>query len=280
MGAATLAFVVGFFGAQTVGGVILVVILVIVVATGGLPPLSPDPAWVTAALAHPAVLLGAAVSSSAAFVVTAWVACRMAKRSPPAALGLVRAPALAIVASVIGVAAVGIVVDELVTVFRSLLPSFTFGVLEAFGDVARAEGPIVRPLTLVCMTLVPGFSEEIFFRGLLQRSFVARFGAPIGIGVAAFVFGLVHLDPPQAIGAMLTGGFLGWIAWRSGSIVPAIAAHVANNFLAWLGSNLTTLQEMAARQEHMPPWIVGVSAGVAVGAVAVVQVVTRSSPKN
>jgi hypothetical protein len=130
------------------------------------------------------------------------------------------------------------------------------------------------------MTLVPGFSEEIFFRGLLQRSFVARFGAPIGIGVAAFVFGLVHLDPPQAMGAMLTGGFLGWIAWRSGSIVPAIAAHVANNFLAWLGSNLTTLQEMAERQEHMPPWVVGVSAGVAAGAVAVVQVVTRSSPKN
>lgn len=275
IGAALIVFVVAFFGAQVVGGVVLAVVIIAGIAGGWLPSPSGDPRWVLDVFAHPAVLLSAAVASSATFVLTAWGACRLTRRRTREVLGLVRAPVVAVLASVIGVAAVGILVDELVTVFRTFLPSFTFGVLEAFGDAARAEGWVLRPLTFVCMTMVPGFSEELFFRGLLQRSFVARIGAPAGIALAAFVFGLVHMDPPQAIGAMLTGAFLGWVAYRSRSILPAIAAHVANNALAWLGANLEPLRQMAERHEHMPAWIVAVAVAVALGAIALVFATTR-----
>lgn len=276
VGGALLAFLVAFFGAQAIGGVVIVVILIVGIASGWLPAPTGDPAWVLTVFAHPAVLLSAAVSSSAGFVGTAWIACRMGRRHPRVALGLVRAPALAIATAMIGVGAVGLLVDELVTAFRTVLPSLTFGVLEAFGDAARAEGLLLRPLTFVCMTFVPGISEELFFRGLLQRSFVARFGAPAGIAGAAFVFGLVHMDPPQAIGAMMTGGFLGWVAWRSGSVLPAIAAHVANNALAWLGANLEPLRQMAERKEHMPPWVLALAGVVAAGSIATVWLVTRA----
>lgn len=277
VGGALLAFLVAFFGAQAVGGVVIIVILIVGIAAGWLPAPTTDPTWVLTVFAHPAVLLSAAVASSAAFVGTAWFACRMGRRDPRRSLGLVRAPVLAIVASIIGVAAVGVLVDELVTAFRTVLPSLTFGVLEAFGEAARADGLVLAPLTFVCMTFVPGISEELFFRGLLQRSFVARLGAPAGIAGAAFVFGLVHMDPPQAIGAMMAGGFLGWVAYRAGSILPAIAAHVTNNALAWLGANVEPLREMADRKEHMPAWVVGLAVVVAIGSTAAVWAVTRAA---
>lgn len=283
VGGAFLALLTGFFAGQVVGTVLIVILLVVGLAQGWLPPFpdSGDPtSWVLALFTHPAILLAGAFASSGTFVATAFGACALARRNARTVLGLVRAPLLASVAAVLGVAAVGLFVDAIVTALRGVLPNLGFDLLGAFGEMAQAGGPAQRVVTFVVMTIVPGFSEELFFRGLLQRSLVAKWGPVAGIGIAAGIFGLVHIDPAQATGAALTGVFLGWVAWRSRSIVPAIAAHTANNALAWLGANIDSLREMSERQEQMPAWVLALAAVVAVASIAGVWLVGRTTRAN
>jgi hypothetical protein len=41
----------------------------------------------------------------------------------------------------------------------------------------------------------------------------------------------MHLDPVRLPAVLFMGVVLGWLAWRSGSLWPAVAAHAANNGL-------------------------------------------------
>jgi membrane protease YdiL (CAAX protease family) len=109
------------------------------------------------------------------------------------------------------------------------------GLLEQIGDAARADGPIFL-LLLVSVSLVPGFAEEIFFRGVIQRSLTARYGAPAGIGLASTLFGAFHVDPPQAVGAAVLGAALGFVVWRTKTVLPAVLAHACNNAIALLAA--------------------------------------------
>ena len=41
----------------------------------------------------------------------------------------------------------------------------------------------------------------------------------------------MHLDPVRFPAVLFLGLFLGWLAWRTGSVWPAVAAHAVNNAL-------------------------------------------------
>ena len=47
--------------------------------------------------------------------------------------------------------------------------------------------------------------------------------------VSALIFGLIHLNPVQMVFGSLYGLLLGWLAWRTRSLLPSIVVHVANN---------------------------------------------------
>lgn len=75
-------------------------------------------------------------------------------------------------------------------------------------------------------TLAAPVCEEIFFRGFMQRAFAE---APRGIVVTAVVFSAFHMDPVGFLARFELGVLFGLLAWRAGSIWPAIGAHLANN---------------------------------------------------
>ncbi len=76
--------------------------------------------------------------------------------------------------------------------------------------------------------------EELFYRGLLQRSLAARFAhVPVVIGVAA-VFALVHFRPAEFPGLFAVGLLFGWAALRWDRLGPAIMIHVGFNLTGLL----------------------------------------------
>lgn len=102
------------------------------------------------------------------------------------------------------------------------------------------------------VALTPAVCEEIFFRGIVQRSFERVMGAKsvIVIGVA---FGLFHMQPLGLITLSILGLLFGYFFFRSRSLAPSMAAHAANNFLAIYllyqepivsGVNLATSQQI------------------------------------
>ena len=95
--------------------------------------------------------------------------------------------------------------------------------------------------------LLAPLSEEIVMRGailraLLQKPFSSsqspRVNAWIAIVISALFFAAVHLNPVQMPHAFLIGILLGWMYWRTGSILPGVAFHWANNSIAYILYNI------------------------------------------
>jgi len=78
--------------------------------------------------------------------------------------------------------------------------------------------------------------EEIVFRGAVLRSLLSRSGYRpwVSIAISAVLFALAHLNPAQMPHAFIVGLLLGWMYWRTGSIVPGVVLHWTNNTAAYL----------------------------------------------
>jgi hypothetical protein len=82
-------------------------------------------------------------------------------------------------------------------------------------------------LAVVGVVVFVGLTEELVFRGLLQRSLVELFGEP-GVVAAAVAFGIFHLgtlSAPYAAFMLGVGLFFGWCVHRTGSLWGVVGAH-------------------------------------------------------
>ncbi|TNE45170.1 MAG: CPBP family intramembrane metalloprotease [Deltaproteobacteria bacterium] len=104
-------------------------------------------------------------------------------------------------------------------------------------------------LFFLLISLSPGICEEILFRGFIQSALLKKMRPTAAIVITAFLFGAYHLSIYRLLPTTLLGIMLGWICYRSGSIIPAILVHALNNAMAlFLSSPSTpkTLQTIAA----------------------------------
>jgi hypothetical protein len=81
--------------------------------------------------------------------------------------------------------------------------------------------------------------EELVFRGAILRALLhwtpRHWGA---IAISALLFALIHANPAQMPHAFIIGLLLGWLYYRTDSIVPGIVYHWINNSIAYIGYNL------------------------------------------
>jgi membrane protease YdiL (CAAX protease family) len=99
-------------------------------------------------------------------------------------------------------------------------------------EMFRSLSDSFFPGLVLLVGIVPGIAEEVMFRGYCQSRLLKRWPPALAIGVSAVLFSCAHLDPIHVLGVLPLGIWLGVIAWRSGSVWPAILGHAANNTLA------------------------------------------------
>lgn len=80
---------------------------------------------------------------------------------------------------------------------------------------------------------VPAVCEELLFRGAMQ-GLMRPCGSAAAIFGPALLFALLHGDLVQGLTAFVCAIFLGWLAERTGSILPGMLLHFLNNCLAFL----------------------------------------------
>ena len=80
--------------------------------------------------------------------------------------------------------------------------------------------------------------EEILFRGVIQGSAMSRFGAMRAIFISSAVFGLIHIMPQQVIYAFVVGLVLGYVYWKTKSIMSVITIHAFNNSLVFIQKSI------------------------------------------
>jgi hypothetical protein len=101
------------------------------------------------------------------------------------------------------------------------------------------------------VSLLPPLCEELAFRGGLQSALAGRRSPARAIGLSALAFAAFHLDPVRLPGVLLLGLGFGWLTWRTGSIWPAVLAHVVNNGAGVLGLLLVPRAERRAPAEAL-----------------------------
>lgn len=87
----------------------------------------------------------------------------------------------------------------------------------------------VLPFYLMFITLFPSFSEELLFRGYVQRRLTQRWGPLAAIVASTTLFALAHVTPHAIVFAWPLGIWFGYVAWRCGSVVPTIVCHAFVN---------------------------------------------------
>ncbi|MCR5076516.1 MAG: CPBP family intramembrane metalloprotease [Prevotella sp.] len=97
------------------------------------------------------------------------------------------------------------------------------------------------PWGYIALGIMAPVTEELIFRGAVLRTLLGVLGGNrhwVAIAISALVFGLVHLNLAQGAHAFLAGLMLGWLYYRSGSIIPGIIVHWVNNTVAYVMFNL------------------------------------------
>ena len=105
--------------------------------------------------------------------------------------------------------------------------------------------------------LLAPLAEEMVFRGAVLRSLLRWKQNPwVGIAISALLFAVVHMNPAQMPHAFLIGLLLGWMYWRTDSIVPGVVYHWVNNTVAYILYNIypdpdLTLVEMFGSEQKV-----------------------------
>ncbi len=110
--------------------------------------------------------------------------------------------------------------------------------------------------SLFVIALLPGICEEIFFRGYIINVFRKQ-GIWKSIIITAVLFGIFHLDPFRMVPVTLLGIWMGYLLFKTNSILIPIFAHFANNSLALIigrFADKTPFFEKILKDGEFPYW--------------------------
>ena len=86
---------------------------------------------------------------------------------------------------------------------------------------------------VLTIAIIPGFCEEYFFRGVLQKNLSLLIkNHHVAIFISAFIFSAFHLQFYGFFPRMLLGVLFGYFYFWTGSLTYSVIAHTLNNFFS------------------------------------------------
>lgn len=147
-------------------------------------------------------------------------------------------------------AALGAIIPS--TWLQELMPPLPNLVEEEFDMILRN-----RFGYLVIGLLAP-LVEEVVFRGAVLRALLRWKSVQpwLAIVISAVFFSGVHMNPAQLPHTFLMGLLLGWMYYRTDSIVPGVVYHWVNNTVAYVMYNMypdpdLTLLDLFGSERHV-----------------------------
>ncbi len=124
--------------------------------------------------------------------------------------------------------------DRIIATFIEVPPEWHEAISQALAIDSLSDAIIL----FTGAVLFASVFEEMIFRGVLQQAFEQRVNLPKALFSTALVFAFLHLLSPWIIQILILGLILGYLAWRSNSIIPGIILHCFNNTFALLLLNI------------------------------------------
>ncbi len=147
----------------------------------------------------------------------------------------------------------------------------------------RAASQLLPLWFFIAIHAGQGIGEELFFRGYLFNALRKYCNPLFTILISGFLFGLSHLlisptlGVPRLLTTTLLGVILGWVCWKSKSVIPSMILHALHNgilifILYWLGRSGAAASS-GTLQDHLPIlWIILGGIGTIAGFIVLVSI--------
>lgn len=106
--------------------------------------------------------------------------------------------------------------------------------------------------------------EEWLCRGMVLRGLLTKMKPGWAIVVSALFFALIHMNPWQALNAFIIGVIMGYVYYKTGSLLLTMLIHFVNNGTAVVLSQIPSLEETDYWIDMMPLTTYIIVYGVAV----------------
>lgn len=107
-----------------------------------------------------------------------------------------------------------------------------FGYTNEMNDYGEVNGIAGNIIYFIAIAIVPAIIEEFLFRGVILGTLRKYHGDVIAIIVSSVLFGFIHGNFLQTPLTALSGMIMGYLAVKTGSIIPSMILHFVNNSLA------------------------------------------------
>ncbi|MGB3182767.1 MAG: type II CAAX endopeptidase family protein [Cyclobacteriaceae bacterium] len=114
-------------------------------------------------------------------------------------------------------------------------------------------------MLFLALVITGPFLEELLFRGLILNGYLKHTNPLPAIVFSTLLFAFSHLIPSQVMAATIIGAGIGWLYYKTGSIIPALVVHVTFNLANYLLRFVYTPDEISALLRSERGFITGVS---------------------
>ena len=126
-----------------------------------------------------------------------------------------------------------IIFDALDRVIHSIIPTPDY--IIDLSHIMQPESTLGYIFLFLAVVIVAPIGEEILFRGFLQK-FLEEYWQDItrAVLVTSLFFAMIHFNPFWTIQIYLLGVILGFLSWKTKSVIPSIILHSLNNGFAYI----------------------------------------------
>ena len=132
---------------------------------------------------------------------------------------------------------VGIIIlfDGLDRVIHQIVPTPNYVI--DLGNIMQPESTLGLIFLFLAVVVMAPIGEEVVFRGFLQK-FLEEYWKDItrAVLITSLFFAMIHFNPYWTIQIYLLGVILGFLSWKTKSVIPSIILHSINNGIAFIST--------------------------------------------
>lgn len=154
-----------------------------------------------------------------------------------------------------------VIVDEIDRLITAFIPP-PDAIKEMMKPV-QIDGFFQWILIFIGSVIIAAIAEESLFRGFLQSTLENKGDPTRAVILTSVSWAIIHLNPYWAIPVFVLGVFIGYVAWRTKSLLPAIIIHASYNFLSLLivNKHISDNMDWYTSGEHISPVIIILAIG-------------------
>ena len=146
--------------------------------------------------------------------------------------------------------------DELDRIIQIFLPAPEY-ILDLNG-LLQPESIMGFFLLFIAVVIIAPLGEELLFRGFLQQILEKHWkDVTKAVLVTALFFAMIHMNPYWFVQIYILGILLGFLAWKTKSVLPPLILHGINNAMAMFFSFAEIENNsIYVFNGHVAPWFI------------------------